>query len=112
MSKTSKGTPESYSSFEDLREVWKLPPIRKKNKDPEVLKQQQEHFCNKKYNRCRSCGQPMTYMGGNIMTCTNENCKGIKIETKDDEGNVKVTYRTSYTLLNDFDAMKASNMFS
>lgn len=111
--KIKKGTSPSYSSFEEVREkVWNLPPLRKKNKDPEVLKQQQEHFCNKKYNRCKACGQPMTYVEGNIMACTNENCKGIRVEKKDDEGNVKVSYVTSFNILSDFDAMKANNMFS
>lgn len=111
--KNEKGTSPVYTSFEDIREkVWGLPPLRKKNKDPEALKEQQEYFCGKKFNRCRACGQPMTYMGGNIMACTNENCKGIKIERKDEEGNTKVSYVTSYRLLNDFDAMKANNMFS
>ena len=77
----SKGTTEHYTSFKDLREAWGLPKVTNKTRDAKKLKKQQESFLSK--HICRACGNPLTYTGGNIMTCTNPDCKGIKIERED-----------------------------
>ena len=46
------------------------------------------------------------------MTCTNEKCKGIKLEREDKEGNKVVSYVTSYELLDSNGAEIAANIFS
>ena len=45
------------------------------------------------------------------MVCLNADCKGIKHERTDAEGNVIVTYRPSYELLNSKSAEIANNIF-
>ncbi len=105
----SKGVIEHYTSLAELREAWGLPVVIKQTKDKEKLKKQRENFCN--YHKCRACGNPMTYIGGSVMVCTNEKCRGIPLERKDDEGNVKVTYLTSYEILDDKYVERAENIF-
>lgn len=105
----SKGTTEHYTSLEELRAAWGKKPFVKRTKDEAKLKSQREKFCNK--HLCKACKQPMEYVGGNVMTCTNPECKGVKIEHKDKEGNVYYTYMTSYDLLRPLGAEIASNIF-
>lgn len=106
----SKGITAEYNSLEELRASWNLPEIRKKTKDENKLKQQQEKFLNR--HRCKACGEPMTYIGGNQMCCTNDKCPGIAHERKDKEGNVSVFYTTSYDLLDELGAEIANNIFN
>ena len=55
----------------------------------------------------------MTWVGGSMMTCKNENCKGIKIEEKDAEGNViRTEYLVPYDLLDEKGTEIATNIFS
>lgn len=106
----SKGTTEHYTSLEDLRAAFGMEPFLKKTKDASKLVKQQENFGNK--HKCKACGQPMTYMNGNVMTCTNPNCKGIEVKREDADGNVIVSYITSYDLLDDLGADIAKNIFN
>lgn len=105
----SKGVTERYTSLEEMAKAWGVKPFIKQTKDKEKLQKQRENFCN--FYKCPSCGQPMTYMGESIMTCTNEKCKGIKHERKDNDGNTIVTYSVSYELLDDKFAERAKNIF-
>lgn len=105
----SKGTTEHYTSLEELRAAWGKEPFVKRTKDPDKLVKQQENFL--KHYRCKACGKPMTYIGGNMMTCTNEACKGIKVEREDKEGNKIVNYVTSYELLDERFADIANSIF-
>lgn len=106
----ANGVTEHYTSLEELRANWGLKPIIKKTKDAERLQKQRENFCNR--HRCKACGQPMSYIGGTAMTCTNEKCRGIKEERTDKDGNVIVTYSVSYSLLDDKGAEIAGNIFA
>ena len=54
----------------------------------------------------------MTYIGDNIMTCTNPKCRGIKIERKNDDGTKTVNYFTSFSLLDEKSQDVAGNIFS
>ena len=107
--KKLKGNLQTYNSFEELGKAWNCKPRIKQTKDKEKLKKQREDFCNR--YRCKGCGQPMKYLGQNVMVCANENCKGIKEEKTDLEGNVSVTYHTSYLFLNRRSAEIAENIF-
>lgn len=98
-----------YSSFEEMAKAYGHKPVIKKTKDANKLASQQEKFCAR--HKCKSCGQPMSYIGGNQMTCTNEKCKGIKVEREDKEGNKIVSYVVSYELLDDKGAEIAQNIF-
>ena len=104
------GTREHYTSFEECAKAWGCKPVIKKTKDANKLASQQEKFCAR--HKCKACGQPMTYVGGNQMTCTNEKCKGIKVEREDKEGNKIVSYVVSYELLDELGAEIANNIFS
>lgn len=105
----SNGTTEHYTSLEDLRVAWGMKKLIKKTSDAVKLKKQQESFSNK--HKCKACGNPLTYSGGNIMTCTNPDCKGIKIEREDKEGNIITSYITSFCLLDPLGAEIANNIF-
>lgn len=103
-------TTEHYTSFEEAAKAWGCRPVNKKTKDMKKLTEQQEKFCGK--HKCKACGRPMTWVGGNQMTCTNDKCKGIKVEREDKEGNKIVSYIVSYELLDDLGAEIANNIFS
>ena len=106
----SKDTKERYTSLEEMRAAWGLPPVVKRTRDENKLQKQREKFVNKYL--CEACGNPMTYVAGtDVMTCTNEKCKGIEIKRLDKEGNEKKYYVTSYKLLNETGADIASNIF-
>lgn len=98
-----------YSSFEELAEAFKLKPVQKVTKDKEKLKAQQERFLTK--HKCKACGEYMTYvLGTSVMTCTNEKCKGIKVDYEDVEGNKKSRYLVSYDLLDEVGTSIATNI--
>lgn len=103
------GFKECYFSLEECAKAWGCKPVTKQTKDKKKLESQREKFCAK--HRCKACSQPMTYIGGNQMTCTNEKCKGIKVEREDKEGNKIVSYVTSYELLDSNGAEIAANIF-
>lgn len=105
--RTNKKGEVSYSSFQELAAAWKIAPVSKVTKDKEKLKAQQNNFCKK--HRCKACGEPMQYLGGNVMTCKNPKCAGIKY-TKDTVDGKAIYYLTSYDLLDDVGAEIASNI--
>ena len=106
-----RNTKEHYTSIEEMAKAWGCKPVVKRTKDEKKLKGQQEKFCTR--HKCKACGQPMTWVGGSMMTCQNENCKGIKVEEKDKDGNiVKIEYLVPYDLLDDTGAEIAQNIFS
>ena len=104
-----RNTTEHYTSLEEMGKAWGCKPVTKQTKDKEKLQKQREKFCG--FHKCKACGEPMTYIGGSIMACTNEKCKGIKLEKKDAEGNASSVYLTSYELLDDHFAEIAENIF-
>lgn len=105
-----RNTTEHYTSFEEATKAWGCKPFTKKTKDEKKLVKQQEDFCER--HKCSACGQPMSYIGGHWMTCTNEMCKGIKVEREDSEGNKIVSYRVSCEELDERGAEIASVIFS
>lgn len=75
-----------YESFEELAASLGLKPMRRVTKDAKKLKDQQDRFLSR--HICPVCKQPMTLIPDtNVMTCTNEECKGRKVKTND--GSVK-----------------------
>ena len=54
----------------------------------------------------------MTWVSGSVMTCTNEKCKGIKVEREGADGQKIVSYVVSYDLLDDLGSEIAENIFS
>ena len=99
---------EHYSSFSELAASMGLPQPGKKNK--KKIEYLQDKF-NKKH-KCKTCGQPLAYMGGNIVTCTNPKCKGIKTVKKLDDGTEMTIYLTSYELLDEVGTNIASRIFN
>lgn len=106
----SSGITEHYTSFSDLREAWGMKPIIKKTNDKAKLAEQQKVFINK--HKCKACGVPMTYTGGNIMVCKNPKCKGIEIKREDKEGNTITSYINSCEILGEKGAEIANNIFN
>ena len=103
----SKTTKEHYSSLEEMGKAW---GCKERTKNENKMKDLQEKFVTK--HKCRACGKPLSYIGGNIMTCTNDKCKGIRIEREDNEGNKIISYALSYELLKDNDTSYANYIFS
>lgn len=99
-----------FSSFEELAKSMNIKPVSKVTKDENKLKEQQEKFISR--HKCKACGQPMTYIGGNIMTCTTPECKGIKITKENEDGTKSISYITSYDLLDEKGGEIAGNIFS
>ena len=103
--RNDKNTTARYSSFAEVAAVYGKEPFVKRTKDVKKLKKQRMEFSKK--HRCKACGQPMTYIGGNVMTCQNEACKGIKHVLKNGEA----VYEVSRELLDSKGAEIANNLF-
>lgn len=99
-----------YSSIEELANAYKLKPISKQTKDKEKLNAQRDKF--KSRHRCKGCGEPMEWIGDNVMVCKNPKCKGIKHEYMNEDGNKNIAYSTSYDLLDELGSEIAKNIFS
>jgi hypothetical protein len=106
----SKGETAHYSSFEELRAAYGLEPVIRQTKDKNKLEKQRENFS--KRHLCPACKQPMIYIGGNIMVCQAENCKGIKHESKNELGETRVWYTVPYELLDEKGADVAYNVLT
>ena len=103
----SKDTTEHYTSLQELRAAW---GCKEKVKDAVKMKGLQDKFCEK--YKCPACDMPMGYIGGGLMTCVNDKCKGIRNEREDKEGNKYVTYDVSYKYVKDYDSSYAEYIFS
>ena len=96
-----------YSSFEELAKAYKTKQPKNNEKKIEELKSK---FA-KKY-KCKACNAPLTYINGTtIMTCTNPDCKGIKVVTTNNDGEEKTSYLVSYSLLGNMTQKIAENIF-
>lgn len=106
----SKGVTEHYTSFEELAKGWGCKPFIKQTKDKAKLEKQRIDFC--KRHLCSACKNPMAYIGGNQLVCQNEQCKGIRHESKNDDAAVRVWYTPSFNLLDERSAEIAKNIFT
>lgn len=88
---------KTYYSFEDLAIAeFGLKPNRKVTKDKKKLALQREKFLGV----CPHCKQPLHYSyGTNIVSCTNEDCKGKKVVIKNEDGTEEVIYKPFYRIL-------------
>ena len=95
MSKKEKG--KVYYSFEDFAvNEMGMKPLRRVTKDKQKLAAQQEKFLG----TCPYCKEQLHYSyGTNIVSCTNPECKGKKVTSKDKEGNEVVTYKPYFRIL-------------
>ena len=110
MMKNYRPRNNTTTAYTSLSEACAALGSKQKDKNPEESLQQKIEKFQKKH-RCRACGKPLTYLGGNVMTCTNDKCKGIKIETEDLDGNKHINYVTSYELLDDVGKSIAEKLF-
>lgn len=109
--RVSKDTTEHFTSLESLRAAFGLKPVTKRTNDKSKLMKQREDFANK--HKCKACGSPMTYLdNGNVMACTNPECKGIEKKKIDKEGNEITYYLPSYDLLDNRGSDIAAHIFS
>lgn len=109
--RASVGETEHYTSLSEMRKAWGLKPVVKQTKDESKLMTQRETFGSK--HLCPACKRAMTYVGGNILTCTNEKCNGEKHEFKNEEtGEARVWYTPVYNLLDERGAEIAANIFA
>lgn len=95
-----RNTTAHFSSFAECAKAFGIKSDKKKMKEKTKQKLENDKDIFSKKHVCPACGQTMTHFeGSRVMFCANENCKGIKFERKDKEGNVIVTYKPSYELL-------------
>lgn len=107
-----RNTTEHYSSFEEMGKAWGCKQVANKPKTEERAKKLQEQFYSNPKHKCKACGEQMTWIGGNQLVCTNDKCKGIKVERENPDGTKTTTYVTSYYLLEDDKASFAKYIFS
>ena len=63
-----------YFGFDEVaQEVYGLKPATKQIQNAGKRKDMQQKF--EKFNTCKSCGQTMAYVGGNVVCCQNPDCK-------------------------------------
>lgn len=106
MSKKKSGvTTANYISLQELREAYNLKPFIKRTNNENKLNSQREKFANN--HKCKACGQPMTLVAGNVMSCQNPDCRGIEMHNPDGSK----YYIPSYDLLDEKGAEIAMNIF-
>ena len=104
----SKGVIERYTSLEELRNGYGLPPIKKKTNDEQKLKAQQEKFVG----TCRVCKKPLTWIKGtNVCACQNPDCKGVKMTGENEDGTEKVWFIPVTRILNEKGMEIAEKLF-
>ena len=97
--------------FHSFEEVAKYLGIKTNKQNPKNKEEQIVRF--KKYHLCPTCHVPMTYCGGNIMVCQNENCKGVPHKYVDDEtGAERIWYSNSYQILDEKGEQIANRLLS
>lgn len=105
----SKGTTAQYNSFEEAAKAFGCRPVKKKTDDANKLAKQQERFVGK----CKVCGENLTYIHGtNVLACTNEKCKGIKMTSKNEDGTENVWHVPVTRMVDDLGMEIAMNLFS
>lgn len=67
-----KNGPRYFGFDEVAKEVFGLQPVEKSVRNSEKKKEFQDKFS--KSHVCKTCKQPLKYMGGNVMCCTNPEC--------------------------------------
>ena len=84
-----KNCTEHYTSLSDLGKAFGCKPITKRTKDQEKLSKQREKFLGV----CRVCKQPLHLVSGtNVLTCTNSECRGIKMTSTNEDGSTYEWY--------------------
>lgn len=97
-----------YFSLEEFASA-KAKKVEKPN-DVEKIKSQRNKF--EARHKCRACSNPLTWINGtSVMTCTNPDCKGIKV-TRERNGEKITSYLTSYDLLDNIGENIANNVYS
>lgn len=103
--KKSGVTIAQYSSLSELREAYNLKPFVKRTNNENKLNSQREKFAER--HKCKACENPMALVAGNVMSCTNPDCKGIEMRNADGSK----YYIASYDLLDEKGAEIAMNIF-
>lgn len=79
MRKENNGT--RYFGFDEVaKEVYNLTPPSSTLRNPTKRDELVAKFYER--NKCKFCKQPMTYVGGNVLCCTNSECKQQKLSYK------------------------------
>lgn len=108
--RNAKGVTEHYTSLEEMRKSFGLKPVKKRTDDQEKLKAQREKFVG----TCRICKQPLIWIKGtNTLACKNENCKGVKMTTKNEDDGTERSWFIPVTRTLDTEGMEiAERLFS
>ena len=101
----TKSSGKIYYSFDEIgQELFGLKPQNRVTKDNQKLESQRKKFLG----TCPYCKEPLHYSyGTNIVSCTNENCKG-KVITFEDGTEI---YKPYYRILSDKGSLIGSVIF-
>lgn len=102
-----KNDKEHYSSLSEMGAAWGCKEKKKRTNDEGKLTKDRAKFAG----TCRVCNHPLTFVGGNVMCCQNENCKGFKHTEMNEDGTERVWYTPVFRLLNDKGEEIAANLF-
>ena len=110
--KTKTKAVKTFTSFEDLRSLYGLPPIRRQTRDKEKLKGQRQFFLSK--HLCPTCNCEMEHIDGtNVLFCPNKNCDGFKRIFADEETDEKTIEKSiAFDILDDKGAKIANSIFA
>lgn len=100
---------KTYYSFQELAKDFGCKPVKRRTNDMDKLKSQQEKFAG----RCKVCGNVLTYhQGTNVLTCTNPECKGIKMTSKNDDGTERTWFIPVTRMVDETGMEIAINLFA
>lgn len=104
----AKGVTEHYTSLEELRTAWNCKPVKRRTDDAEKLKAQRERFVGV----CKACKQPLHLVENtNVLVCSNPDCLGIKMTSKNEDGSEKTWYIPVSRVLDEKGTKIAENLF-
>lgn len=98
-----------YYSFDEIgQELFGMKPYTRVTKDKQKLAAQQEKFLG----TCPYCGEKLKYIyGTNVLACVNEDCRGKKYTTTDENGEEVTVYRSYHKILSDKGLMIGTTIF-
>lgn len=100
---------KTYYSFQELAKDFGCKPVKKRTSDMDKLTAQREKFVG----RCKVCNSLLTYhTGTNVLTCTNPECKGIKMTSKNEDGTERTWFIPVTRMVDETGMEIAINLFA
>lgn len=103
-----KNCTEHYTSFSEAAKAFGCREVVKRTKDENKLAMQREKFLG----ICKVCKQPLHLVSGcNVLSCTNPDCRGVKMTGTNEDGSTYEWYIPVNRVLDSKGAEIARNLF-